>query len=79
MTEFKHTSYSLGFKVSKELLADDCYKQEFSWLKKVCDNTLRRINEILFSPGPLWRVRKRHAPPEEWPPSPDDLNERWWE
>lgn len=32
-------------------------------------------------PGKLWREETsvQHEEPEEWPPKPDNLKEKWWE
>lgn len=74
---FSHTSYALGFKVSKELLVDDMYKR---WnMLPFLHKAHKKIMKMVTDPRPLWRLRKHHDPVDDWPPSPDDLNERWWE
>ena len=67
--EFKHTSFSLGFNVSKELLEDSVYPGKL-WFE---DRT--GVSEIGIGVPP----RRRYTPVDDWPPTPDDLNERWWE
>ena len=63
MVKFEHTTYSLGFKVSPELLMDDLYGY--------CQQRTGVI-DIPIGPPPQRKIA-------DWPPKPDDLNVRWWE
>ena len=65
MVKFEHTTYSLGFKVSKELLEDDMYGY-----------AQRRTGVMDSIIGIARRIKRKIA---DWPPKPDDLNVRWWE
>jgi len=67
-------SYSLGFKVSEELMDTDLYDTY-----ALCHSRHRTgVSEIF--PGKLWfpKVKKYPPPLEDWPPKPDDLNVKWW-